>query len=190
MEQVAERTDPPTSFAMIAFLEKSKRELRREWIIKLARALNCHESDIKISDTEDFTENKNTVSLMESDPIRDQLKLAIRLWFTSNEHSAIQTLAIEVYKTLYPIEKHKNLNKSAPEGMMLHSIIKIQALGNALNNTEYAFMLWMFLERPALFRQEFWEAFQQRLPVDGYKKDGKPVKADFFKIISGNSIDG
>lgn len=188
LEQLAEKTVPPTSFAMIAKLERGERELRREWIKRISLALHCNENEIIIFDDKN---GSKTLFLNRSkeDPVRGQLDEAIKLWFNNGNKAAIRTLAIEVYKALRPEEAGKDLSRECAEHMMVSSILRLQSLGITLTTKESAFMIWLPEEEPGSIKKELRTFFREIFPIESNGKERKPVKSEFFRIFTGNSLD-
>lgn len=183
IEQLAERTDPPTSPAMIAKLETGERELRREWIARLAKALRRNEADILISDNGNIIQTPNVNSSSVRNAIRGQLDLAINLWLTGGDEASIHTLAAAAYKGIRPTEEDKNLSHHSPKGMILLAIMGLQSVGENLNFIEIGFLMWTCADEPKLFKDEFREFCAKFLLIEDAGRATKLSKEEFFKII-------
>ncbi len=46
LQQLSARVDPPASYQQIARLERDERRLTWDWLMKIARALNCSPMDL------------------------------------------------------------------------------------------------------------------------------------------------
>lgn len=180
LERLAERIEPPTSYDMVQKLETGARELRRDWIKKIAIALHKEESDIIIADKNgNFPVTSSTSANYNTD--RKKLNTAIKLWRYEEDGESIHSLASDAYKGIH--KTNQDITNKSTEGLLVSCIVKLRREGIDLNNLEFSFLLWVAANKPILIKNEAREFYSKFLKGKGINNIREFTRDRLFGLI-------